>query len=74
MPAAQSSTGRSHYTLYHNPYSIASLMVRYTLALRNEPKDAESAMEVDLVEVDLYKSGQLEEHFLCDINPAGQVQ
>lgn len=61
------------HRLYHNTYSVCSLMVRYTLALRGPPKDASSAIEVHEQEVDVYHEEQLSEQFLCEINPKGQV-
>ncbi|KAK6371464.1 hypothetical protein LTS17_008714 [Exophiala oligosperma] len=48
-------------------------MALYTLRLRGQPKDAQSEMAVSLKEVDIFGQEQLTEHFLCDINPEGQV-
>jgi hypothetical protein len=53
--------------LYHNAYSICSLMVRYTLALKGPPKDEHSTLNVREVSVDLFKGEHLTEEFLCDI-------
>jgi hypothetical protein len=61
------------YVLYYNPYSICSLMVRCTLALRGEPKDPTSAMSVETKVVDIFHEEQLSENFLCEINPEGQA-
>ena len=63
----------AHYGLYFHPYSICSLMVLYTLALRGEAKDPESEMTVETQEVDIFHEKQLDEHFLCEINAEGQV-
>ncbi|KAJ9608388.1 hypothetical protein H2200_007376 [Cladophialophora chaetospira] len=63
----------SKFTLFYNPYSICSLQVLYTLALRGEPKDAESQMEVDPQIVDIFNMEQLSEEFLCEVNAEGQV-
>lgn len=63
----------SQSILYHSAYSICSLMVRYTLALRGNPKDEHSALDVREVSVDLFKGENLTEEFLCDINKYGQV-
>lgn len=61
------------YTLYHHRYSICSIMVRLTLAMRGTPKDGQGVhieeSEVDIIE----KREQLSEKFLCEINPKGQV-
>ncbi|KAJ5157225.1 uncharacterized protein N7482_008325 [Penicillium canariense] len=65
--------GAKEYILYHNIYSICSMMVRYTLALRGPPKDDHSAMDVTEVAVDLFKGENLTEEFLCDINKYAQV-
>jgi hypothetical protein len=48
-------------------------MVRYTFAVRGIPKDRASQMEIEEVELDLGTRRQMEEDFLCDINPKGQV-
>jgi hypothetical protein len=64
----------SNYDLYINPYSICSIMVVYTMALRGEPKDAESDMPTVLHDVDIFHTEQLTEAFLTEINPEGQVR
>lgn len=48
-------------------------MVRYTLAIRGVAKDPASEMAVEEREIDIFREGQLEESFLCDVNPKGQV-
>ncbi|KAK4574113.1 hypothetical protein LTR86_001874 [Recurvomyces mirabilis] len=63
----------TRYTLYHHPYSICSIMVRYTYAVAGHPKDPSSAMELDEQVLDIMKGAQLEEHFLVKVNPKGQV-
>ncbi|KAH8812214.1 hypothetical protein F5884DRAFT_784746 [Xylogone sp. PMI_703] len=65
--------GSAPFVLYHHPYSICSLMVRLTLAMRGRPKDLDSEMTVEERVVDIFNSLQLEEDFLCNINPKGQV-
>jgi hypothetical protein len=62
------------YTLYHHPYSICSIMVRYTLALRGSPKDPSSQINVTEKVVDIFHEAQLEEDFLLNINAKGQVR
>jgi hypothetical protein len=64
----------SNYDLYINPYSICSIMVTYTVALRGEPKDAESDMPIVQHDVDIFHAEQLTEAFLTEINPEGQVR
>ncbi|KAE9379703.1 hypothetical protein N431DRAFT_398147 [Stipitochalara longipes BDJ] len=61
------------YTLYYNQWSICSQMVLLTLAFRGQPKDAKSEMVVEEQAVDIFKSAQLEETFLTEVNPKGQV-
>lgn len=61
------------YTLYHNKYSVCSIMVRYTLALRGTPKDPSSPILIEEKDVDIFHQEQLSEHYLCEINPKGQV-
>ena len=60
--------------LYHYPYSICSIMVRQTIAIRGQAKDAESEIPINEKLLDIFKKEQLSEHFLCDVNPEGQVQ
>jgi hypothetical protein len=60
--------------LYHNAYSVCSITVRYTLALRGHPEDEASALNLREVSVDLFKGEHLTEEFLCDINKYGQVR
>lgn len=59
-------------TLYHNPYSVCSIMVRYTLALSGLAKDDPPALEVEEKCVDIFDEEQLSEDFL-KINPYGQA-
>jgi hypothetical protein len=61
------------YVLYHNIWSICSTMVRYTLAVRGAPSNSAEAMVIQEQEVDIYNNAQLEEHFLLQVNPKGQV-
>ena len=61
------------YILYHNFYSVCSIMVRYTLALRGPAEDDASAVLVEEKEVDIFHEEQLTEQFLSEINPKGQV-
>ena len=61
------------YILYWNPFSICSLMVRYTLAIRGAARNTSDEMVVQECEVNIYAAEQLKETFLCDVNPEGQV-
>ena len=62
------------YTLYHNYYSICSIMMRYLVAVRGRPASGAPDEEFQEDHVDIFHEGQLEEHFLCDVNPLGQVR
>ncbi|CRG87495.1 hypothetical protein PISL3812_04513 [Talaromyces islandicus] len=59
-------------TLYHHPYSVCSIMVRYTLALCSPAKDNIPALEAEEKVVDIFNQEQLSQDFL-KINPYGQV-
>jgi hypothetical protein len=59
--------------LYHHPQSICSLMVRYTFALAGDPGPGSWRIALDLQEVDIFNNAQLEEFYLCHVNPKGQV-
>jgi len=63
----------SGYTLYHNYYSICSIMIRYLLAVRGEPLDAASTMVVEEKAIDIFNEEQLAEDYLLHVNPRGQV-
>lgn len=65
---------RDVHTLYHNQFSVCSIMVRYTAAIRGVPKDTESEILIEEQAVDIFHEEQLSEHFLCEINPLGQVR
>ena len=62
----------THY-LYHFDYSICSIMARFAYALRGTPKDPKNEIRIEERQVNLGKGEQLTEHYLCDINPAGDV-
>lgn len=62
-----------NHILYYNKFSICSLMVRYCLAVRGQPQDLERQILVKEVEVDIVNQEQLTEDFLCNVNPAGEV-
>lgn len=68
------ATLANHHILYHNYFSICSIMVRYTAAIRGAPKDVESKILIEEQVVDIFHEEQLSEHFLCEINPLGQVR
>ncbi|KUJ08945.1 uncharacterized protein LY89DRAFT_598871 [Mollisia scopiformis] len=61
------------YTLYYNKWSICSQMVQLTFAFRGEPKDAGSQMTIEKKSIDIMNGEQLEEAYLTEINPKGQV-
>jgi glutathione S-transferase len=61
------------YRLYFFPYSICSIMVRYTLALRGPAGNEADVMVVQEEEVDITADAQLTELFLCEVNAKGQV-
>ncbi|KIV86884.1 hypothetical protein PV11_02466 [Exophiala sideris] len=63
----------SNYVLYYNQYSVCSLMVLYTLALKGDPKSPGNEINVQTKVVDIFHQEQLDEHFLCNINDHGQV-
>jgi hypothetical protein len=61
------------FVLWHNTYSICSIMVRYTIKLRGTPRSPASEMTFEEREVDIFHDEQLEESFFCEVNPKGQV-
>lgn len=61
------------HTLHHDPVSICSVMVRYTYALRGEPKDNSAAMTVQEQPLSIRRGEHLAKDFLCNINRNGEV-
>lgn len=61
------------FTLYHHHQSICSLMVRYIFAVSGALTGAKPDMILELHEVDIFKNAHLEEFYLCNVNPKGQV-
>ena len=61
------------YTLYYNRFSICSIMVRWLVSIRGEPRDEASRMDITPKEIDIFNEEQLSEWYLCDVNPNGQV-
>lgn len=61
------------HLLYHFHYSICSIMARHTYALRGAVNDPKNEIRIEEKAVHLGKGEQLTEHYLCDINPAGEV-
>jgi glutathione S-transferase len=63
-----------NYVLYHHASSICSIMVRYCYALRGSSKEPPGdPIRIREESVDIFHEGQLTEHYLCDINPFGEV-
>ena len=73
MTQTQDSNQNEQFILHYNPFSICSIMVRYTLALRGTPESPETAIMVEEKYVDIYVYEQLSEKFLLQVNPKGQV-
>jgi hypothetical protein len=71
---ATRTTQETPFDLYVNAYSICSIMVRYTLAIRGIGLDVSTQMVVEEREVNIFEGEQMEEAFLCDVNPKGQVR
>jgi hypothetical protein len=61
------------YTLYYNRFSICSLMMRWLVDIRGEPKDELSRMDIGLKEINIFQEEQFNEWYLCDVNKNGQV-
>jgi glutathione S-transferase len=69
---AASTGDGDNYTVYYNPFSICSIMVRMTLALRGKPASEPAPTFTEHL-IDIYKDEQLSESFLTTVNPKGQV-
>ena len=67
------SVNSATHKLYQFNYSICSIMVRYTYAIRGEAKDAHHEIRLTEQDINIMQGDQLTEHYLCDINAAGEV-
>lgn len=69
------ATNPSTHILHHFQYSIRSLFVRYSYALRGPAAHPGTEIRLEEHHIDLRPPGfdQLEEKFICDINPSGEV-
>ena len=68
------ATEQTTHNLYHFNYSVCSIMVRYTVAVRGQAKDPGHEIIIEEKEVNLWKAEQISEHYLCDINAYGEVE
>ncbi|KIX05322.1 uncharacterized protein Z518_06194 [Rhinocladiella mackenziei CBS 650.93] len=72
-PETNESPDGTPYTLYHNYYSICSIMMRYLMRIRGDPVDAAAQMNVAEQHVDIFNEEQFSEKYLLEVNPNGQV-
>ena len=70
---ASANATSAPYVLYYHPYSVCSLMVLYTMALKGSAISPENEINVETKIVDIFRQKQLDEDYLCDINKYGQV-
>jgi glutathione S-transferase len=63
------------FTLYHAPYSVRSIMVRTAFAMKGAVRDGKSDMTLEYSTVNITNDNpeQLNEKFLCKVNPKGAV-
>ena len=61
------------HVLYHHQFSVCSIMVRYTFALRGAPKNEASEIRLEERVCDILRGEQLSEHYLCNVNANGEV-
>ena len=71
QPDMETTNTRQPYILYYNQYSVCSLMVCLTLAFARCNNNR--FPDIKEKSVDIQRRGQLEEYYLCDINPRGTV-
>jgi hypothetical protein len=68
------TTNKNHYDLYRCVWSLCSTMTRYAFAVRQSPKPGADDIVLTEHEVDIVdKLHQLDEKYLLEINPKGQV-
>jgi len=61
------------YILYHNYYSICSIMMRYLMRIRGDPANSAVKMNVMEKNIDIFNEEQFSEEYLLKVNPNGQV-
>lgn len=63
------------FTLYHAPYSVRSIMVRTAFGMKGAVRDGKSDMTLEYSTVNITNDNpeQLNEKFLCKVNPKGAV-
>lgn len=69
----ESGDGSADYTLHYFPFSLYSLMVRFSLGLGRQ-LNSESAPRVQLKFVNLQTCENLTEEYLTTVNSRGQVR
>jgi hypothetical protein len=66
--------GHDVYTLHNQPFSLFSMMVRFTYVLGRSSADSTTAgVHVEYKLVDHHRHENLAEDYLCNVNPKGQV-
>jgi hypothetical protein len=61
-------------TLYYFPFSLYSIMVRFTAALGAKSGEATTPIHVEHQLVNLHRDENIAESYLLSINPKGQVR
>lgn len=72
--AGSTVDSRDVYTLHNQPFSLFSMMVRFTYALGRSSADPNTAgVHLENKLVDHHRDENLAEEYLLKINPKGQV-
>ncbi|KAG8158127.1 hypothetical protein KVR01_011888 [Diaporthe batatas] len=72
--AGSAVDGRNVYTLHNQPFSLFSMMVRFTYVLgRSSADNATDGVNIEYKLVDHHRYENLGEDYLINVNPKGQV-
>lgn len=73
--AGSAVDGRDVYTLHNQPFSLFSIMVRFTYVLgRSSADNTTDGVRIEYKLVDHHRYENLGENYLININPKGQVR
>jgi hypothetical protein len=67
------TAGEAGYCLYVFPFSLYSIMARFTLALGQSVSDHNRTVLITLRLVNLHRDENIAEDYLRSVNPKGQV-
>lgn len=74
MGAFEAIHGHSRYRLYIFPFSLYSMMTRFTYTLGKTTSNVNNPLSIELVLVNLHRDENIAEEYLVSVNANGQVR